>query len=381
MSPDSRTISQAPSPFAPELDDDVVIEVNGTSLRGWKKIDITRRLDAVSGSFALETQHGEPWPVSAGDEVRVLVGDDLVMTGFVDEMTGEIKLDSTDLEVAGRDRTADLVDSAIPETPTELHNVSLIELARHCATPLLVDVVDELPELFRFPSFKFNTSEKCWAAIERACRTRNKIAFTDERGRLLLTTPALHDADAPIVYGQNLLGARMQWTHTDRFQTYVVKGQRPGSDDGWGAVASTVRAEARDLSVERPRVFIQIADGVVDDRSAQAYANWLSTFRAARSASVTVELLDWRQTAGGRLWKVNELVRLSIPRWRLNDKPFLVNAVRFSYPSRKTTLELVRPDAYTAEPTLEQKSDPFNAWGDDAQVPEGDDLESLEFDE
>lgn len=366
------------SPLDPHTEDpdDVVVEVNGAALTGWKKVDITRRIDAASGSFSLAIQHIEPWPIRAGHEVRILIGGTLAMTGYVDDITAAIEKDSTTLEVSGRDRTEDLVDCAVPEDASELRGVTLEELALRVGEPLSVDVITRLAEDLPFELFRFNAGESCWSAIERACRLRGVLAFADQNGRLVLAFPATAMADTGIVYGTpQLLSANLRWTHADRYRLYVVTGQRPGSDDAWGAAVAEVRGEAQDLSVERPRTLVKVAEGIVDQASADQYAQWLATVRAARSSTCTLKLLGWRQTARGRLWSVNELVRVTIPRWRLNGELLLVNAVRFSYPPRTTTLELVRRDAYSPEPQVEPENDPLRGWGDDSQTPDATELD------
>ena len=122
----TRTIRQG-DPLNPHTEDpdELTVEANGRAVAGWKSIEIQRRLDAASGSFRLEIQHVEPWPITAGGEVRIFIGGDLVVTGYVDTVEASISRDSTSLVVSGRDRTEDLVDCAVPESPTELARVTL----------------------------------------------------------------------------------------------------------------------------------------------------------------------------------------------------------------------------------------------------------------
>jgi prophage tail gpP-like protein len=365
----TRSIRQR-SPLDPHTEDpdDVVVESGGRAISGWKSVEITRRLDAASGTFRLEIQHVEPWPIRAGAEVRISAGGTVVVTGYVDTIEAEIGHDSTSLVVSGRDRTEDLVDCAAPESPTELRGVNLEELATHCAKPLGIEVVTRLAEDLPF-DFRLNAGESCWSAIERACRKRGVLAFPDQLGRLVLAFPATSRTDRDIG-PTDFKSGRLRWQQSERFRVYKVTGQRPGTDDAWGAAAAEVLGEAQDLAVDRPRTFVKVAEGPVDQASAEQYARWMATVRAARAAQVTLELMGWRQKPRERLWEVNQLVGVNIPRWRLNGQLLLVNAVKFSYPPRVVTLELSRRDAYRSEPVVDTEKDPMRGWGDDSEAPE-----------
>ena len=348
----TRTIRQG-DPLNPHTEDldELTVEANGRAVSGWKSIEITRRLDAASGSFRLEIQHVEPWPITAGGEVRIFIGGDLVVTGYVDTIEAAIERDSTSLVVSGRDRTEDLVDCAVPESPTELARVTLEQVAAHVAAPYGVKIESRMAEDLPFDVYRFNAGESAWAAIERGCRKRGVLAFADHEGRLVLAFPATARSDRDIAYG-DFLSANLRWQHADRFRLYVVTGQRPGNDDAWGAAVAEIRGQAQDGAVSRPRTLVKVAESPVDQAAADQYAAWLATVRAARAAQVSVQMLGWRQEPRGRLWQVNQLVGVTIPRWRIDGELLLVNGVTFRYPPRTTTLELVGRNAYSAEPSM-----------------------------
>lgn len=350
--------------------DEIRVECNGKTLRNWRSLSIGRRLDAVAGTFQLTSQHVEPWPIKGGNELRIYFGGELALTGIVDGVRDRFDDRSASIEVSGRDRTGDLVDCSAPESPTQFFAVSLAEIAEHVARPLGIEVVDQYLIAPLFADFRIGPDEKAFSAIERGCRLRSLVAHSDELGRLVLARPGQTAAVGQLEYGRNILSASFEASHADRFRVYVVKGQRPGSDDTWGAAVAAVRAEAIDGAIERDRRLTVVAESAVDQPSADAYARWLATVRAARSAVLSVELASWRQTPGGRLWRINETVPVFIPRMRLAGAPLLVNAVRFQFPSRRCTLELVRADAYSPEPIVEKSGDPFETWTDDEFEPD-----------
>ena len=93
--------------------------------------------------------------------------------------------------------------------------------------------------------------------------------------------------------------------------------------------------------------------------------------RAARSAGLRVKLRGWRRGArsgtGGSLWALNEIVHVAVPAWRF-EAELLVDKVTFDLsPQDGTTTELnlVRADAYAAEPQLDKEGDAFASWGEE----------------
>jgi prophage tail gpP-like protein len=69
--------------------------------------------------------------------------------------------------------------------------------------------------------------------------------------------------------------------------------------------------------------------------------------RAARSTQVHVAVVGWRQTTGGRLWTVGELVRVADPALGV-DADFVVESVSFALDESGsiTELELQPPEGF-----------------------------------
>lgn len=375
--------------------DQITVEAGGKTYSGWESVSVSRALDQLAGSFELKTVIDRPLAIRAGDPVVVRIGADLVASGFVDEMRLVQTDDESGMTIAGRDRTQDLVDCSVPINLDSLTNVSLAEILTKLCEPYSVTFKDRRPLQIHagtfathtiveeFAKFRFNAGEPCAVAIQRACREKGALAFTDEQGRLIIELPGARNADAAIVQGQANL--ELHWSQSDRFQTYYVLGQRPGSDNGWGKQVAEVIGLTADGGVARGRTLVIVAESAVDTSSAEAIARWEATLRAARSAGIAVERRDWRQTTSGRLWSLNELVPVRWPRIQFQEQ-MLVNEIEFSYgeKGRRTRLDLVRPDSYAKDPKLDRADDPMHAWasgrsdGEDAALDEINALDEIE---
>ena len=76
------------------------IELVVGSLRyaGWKSVRVTRSIESIAGSFALDVSDrwgdGELWPIAEEDVCRVLIDGETVLDGFVDKRSLSAAKDS-----------------------------------------------------------------------------------------------------------------------------------------------------------------------------------------------------------------------------------------------------------------------------------------------
>ncbi|MEM7308909.1 MAG: phage baseplate assembly protein [Planctomycetota bacterium] len=379
-------------------DEVLVLARQARPFRAWKSVEVRRRIDAaadqfriVAGIASLRAEQGRDvrgflsrLPIDVGDEIRVgttlrsSADFERVSTGYVDAIEAVGDESRLELSVEGRSRSADLVDCSAEHESREWLNVRIDDLARALAAPFGVEVVVEAEELGeRFERFRLRSGETAWNALERAARLRSILIHSDERGRLLLASAGTagvvpHEIAEDTSERTTAIPARRwRWRHSNanRFQVYLVRGQGPGSDDAWGAEVALVEARAEDSGVGRYRPLIVVPESSVTFESAKDRARWEASFRAARSTELEVEVVGWHHSGEPRLgqdpeqselWRVNQLVPFSIPSAGLSGR-LLVAEVRFKKDERgmTTRLRLVRPDAYSAQPTV-PNTDPLD---------------------
>lgn len=338
---------------------EIEVRVNGEPFFGWETVEVSRRLDAAAGAFRLQIATQQPWPVLPDGKVEIYVdGVTLpVLTGFVDQLDGRVSADSgSSYTVSGRDVTADLVDSSVDTGQMTYFELHPGELAVELAKPFPdVGVRYTIRPIVPFDVFKVEQGETVWSAIERAARMRGLLAYTAGDGVLTIVEPSKTRADVELVQGGagNVLEASLRWSHADRFDTYIVRAQQPGTDDLFGELVAQVEATATDGEVSRHRPLVIVGEASMTPEIAQDRAQWEATVRAARAAVVTCKVQGWRQGPDGAVWQINQRVYTTVPRLQI-ESDLLVNGVKLSAgPMGATsTLELVRPDAYTLEPTI-----------------------------
>lgn len=363
---------------------EVEVSVDGQVFTGWEQIEVERSLLSGSGActIAMSTQR-LPFPIRPNQGITIAYGEDqILLNGYVDALLGSDR-DGVVWTINGRDRTSDVIDSSSTVEPGEWLNQPVLTIARDLIeTPFGIAVLLRGDQGEPFPRFSLDPGESPWLAVERACRLRGLLVYFvpgPGEGFLLISDASTRDtSDAVLEEGVNIKHGRMLLNASDRFRSYVVKGQNAAGDAfflaGLGVdpnLVSGVKGEASDslFRADRNRVLVVLAEGNVSPDVAQERAEWEASVRAARSARLEVTVQGWLQQSypgqrdARRLWAVNELVQVTYPKFDLQAQ-FLVDLVRFRADDRDGTvslLSLVRPDAYVKQPDIGvgDKADPF----------------------
>ncbi len=345
----------------------VKLAVNGFLYGGWKTATVTRSMEAIAGTFSLGVSErwanqNQSWPIVEEDNCAVKLGDETVLTGWVDSREPSYDASNHAIEVAGRDRTGELVDCSAyldlnAAKPTwEFANVDLLKFAQKICKPFGVSVSVQSGLKLPPPPAKLSIDpgDTAFNVLEHACRLFGVLLVADGLGGVVITRSGTERCATALIEGQNILSARAKFDRAARFHRYIVLGQRRATDEDWGEPAANVSAEVADIEVSRTeRVLVIRAEGNVTKALAQKRAEWEAITRAARSDVVTVTVQGWEQSDGS-LWPINKLVSMKSPQVRI-DGEMLFTAVTYSLSvdgGTTTQMTLKRPNAYLPEPVV-----------------------------
>jgi len=336
---------------------DLALVVNGRRYSGWKSLKVTRSIESIAGSFALEVSDrwggsGEPWPIVEEDECEVEIGGHTVITGFIDKR-GPLTLAATQrgLTYSGRDRAAALVDCSALLKAWTYTNIAIDDFARALAAPFGIRVgVQTGLELPPLRKIVISPGDSPFEAIKQAAKQLEVLVVSDGQGGILFTRSAAAAATS-LVEGFNVEAAEIEYDGSDRFHRYVVLCQVPGTDQASGA-ATSIRAEATDDGVKRTdRVKVIRPSKGMSAGDARRLADWEARTRAARAETVSIAVVGWAQP-NGTLWAPNTLTLVKVPSIGI-DGQMLISQVDYSISNtggQVTQLRIVRPDAFTPEP-------------------------------
>lgn len=345
--------------------DEVSLFVGGLRYGGWKSVRITRSIESIAGSFALDVSdrwgNNDPWPIAEGDVCRVEIDGAVVISGYIDRRRISATDSSRTLSYTGRDRASALVDcSAIVEVGTvakskwTLTNVDVAGVAAAIAKRhgIKVSVQAGLGALLtKNKKIVMQPGDTGFEVISKVAAAAGVLVVSDGAGGIVITRAGTTRA-ASLVEKQNIKTAEVEYDGTDRFYRYLISSQIPGTDDAAGEF-TRIQAEAFDPGVTRTdRVLLIRPDKGYSLVESRARADWEARTRAAKSERVSITVQGWKQP-NGELWPINARTRVRASDLVGVDGDMLISQVEFSIANdggRMTQLSLVRPDAFTPEP-------------------------------
>lgn len=336
----------------------VSLRVNGQIHEGWQDIRITRGIERAAADFslAMTTQY---LAVRAGDACEVWIGSDKVLTGFVDDVEKDGEANRFAVQVAGRSRTQDVVDSSAVHKPGQWSGVKLERIAAILAQPCGVTVLAEADTGAPIREYRIQQCETILTALQRLCGLRGLLVTDDENGALVIMRPAGPRAGAwasPIRFSSDGNAKRLasRSSQRDRFHTYIVKGQQGGFDLDDPSIIAGPEARAVDRGIRQTRTLVVMAEGAADTPRCQDRAAWESAKRLGAGTHVDATVQGWRQSPGGPLWRPNTLSRVTSTAHGI-DADMLISEVSYTIGDRgtETQLRLAPPSAFELLPDRE----------------------------
>lgn len=262
---------QASAAAEKQKQDEVTLLIQGKKYGGWKDVQISRGIEHACATFSLNVserypQMAQPWRIAPGDACEVKIGDDLLITGWVDSFRPSFGPTEHGVSVQGRSKTSDFVDSSVDVDGGQFNGQTLTEIATALAKPFGLEVVTQaaskpvknarpIPHAVGIATpaaaaaeeddddddaviedVQCQQTETCFQLVERLARLQELLITDDEKGRLVLCHPGDKKASTQLVQGKNILTGSADLDESQRFQKYVVKGQRPGNktkDGSW----------------------------------------------------------------------------------------------------------------------------------------------------
>lgn len=346
------------------------LRINGQAWHGWTSMRISAGIDRIARDFEVQVTRragdsgGLLDAVSSGirqgDKVEVLLGTDLVLTGFVDARPVNYDASSITRSISGRSRTGDLIDSSAQVR--QFRGQTPQQIAQALCDPFAIKVY-AASALSPISDFSVDWGETVREAIDKLMTNQRLLAYDDAAGDLHFGAVGALRADTPLVYGQNILTCQMGDDQSECHSEYLVAGQRAGNDDDFGASTTTKVSHKTKGSVGRYRPLYIKQTGHATGASCRAMCEFESARRAAKSQEVTYTVQGWRQ-ASGRLWQPNMTVLVTDPHAGFAGDELVIAEVEYSRTEQGTIATLrcgpaaaYLPDVQDPKPAKKAKED------------------------
>ena len=331
-------------------------------MSGWQSVRVTRGIERLPSDFEIEMTELYPGEANAfvvqpGDDCRVKIGDDLVITGYVDRYSPSLSDRRHSIRISGRGKCADLVDCSAEWPSGQISGVTALGIAQKLASPYGITVSSANAEADGNPIPQFNV---CWgetpfSIIERICRYRAFLAYDQPDGNLLLSRVGSMAHASGLTEGQNVESGHATYSQDQRFSDYVVRTLSTSVFSDAGGNQGDILAHTYDQGVKRHRLkYIIETGGSVQDLG-KLRGEWEMARRFGRSAMLRIETDSWRD-GGGKLWTPNQLVPVDLPSLRAGKKVWVISEVTYERGDRGTRahLTIMPPEAFAPQPIVLQ---------------------------
>ncbi|ADE10483.1 phage baseplate assembly protein [Sideroxydans lithotrophicus] len=226
----------------PTPDDTVELLIGGKVHGDWSSYEIDSDLltPADGWSVSMGMVNGKiPADVAAGAPVKVLVGGEVVMTGYVDDPDHPVSKTGHSFSLSGRDMAADLVDCSAPIFTAKL--VSLKQIAAKITSLFGIKAIRIDADATRTrEKVSVEPGDTAWDALARAAEANGLWPWFEPDGTLVIGGP---DYSTPIVAtlilrksgdGNNLISLNKHESMHGRYSKVTVYGQAAGTETEQG---------------------------------------------------------------------------------------------------------------------------------------------------
>lgn len=346
--------------------DDLSLVSNGRELSGWTRIRVTRGIARMPSDFDIEMSDGHSVAehalvVKPGDPCQIMLGNQPVITGYIDQVIPFITPNRHGIRLVGRGKCADLVDCSAVVPKFQISSASVLSTIRLLASTydITVNTTEAKAAGFVVPQQNILFGETVFEVIDRNCGFAALLAYDQPDGSLLLSRVGTKNVGA--LDARHIERGSYAWSANERFSEYRAKTQSMSvlsdvSEAGFKIYTVT------DPAVKRTRIRYVIVDSVASSAEMITLrTKWEANRRVGRSHVLNLRVDTWRGP-DGNLWEPNTLVSIdpfAVPGLKLEilerKGPWVLGEVTYNRDNDHGTtadLSFTFPDSYSPEPVM-----------------------------
>ena len=354
------------------------LEVNSVQYDNFTAASCEIRLDALSNTFSFEAvaAEGVPLPFKGGEACKVLVDDQVVLTGFIEVV--DVSYDAGDhiISIQGRDKTGDLLDSNLDSfelrAPITLKEIIEKAIDNIKATIKVIEEVSTAKFETAQDIISSEPGDNAFDLIEKYSRKRQVLLTSNSDGDVVITSGSAESAVGSIQHiigaeDNNVIASSFSFDTTGRFNVYKFASQlnltalNTAGETGLDSVVNQ-SGGVSDPDVRIGRQLILISESPFSDDQNEARAKWERSIRRARGLVYSVTVPGYRvdpANSDSALWQINRLYQI-VDDYLGKQEPMLCNSVTFTLDvggGQLTSLGFVDQDAYILDLTEPKTSE------------------------
>nr|WP_314638131.1 hypothetical protein [uncultured Pseudomonas sp.] len=347
-------------------EDELYLTSGDQVVTGWTDIRVTRGIERLPSDFNIgmtELYPGElnRLTIEPDAPCQVRLGNDPVITGYVDHFVPSITAGEHSIRVNGRSKCADLIDCAAEWPGGQITNQTVLGIAQKLASiygstvngsPEGIRVASDVADLPILPQTNVMLGESAFDIIDRMSRFSAVLAYDLADGSLFLSRAGTRRAASGFAEGVNVQRAFIDYSSNLIYSDYNVYIQSVDTFTDLGQAGNQLY-KVKDLNCKRHRAMVIISEGGgLGNEIAVQRAEWEAARRFGRSRVIRLTTDSWRDSSGA-LWEPNTLVPVSLPKLKFIAEGMLISEVTFlrnSYSGTTAEITLMAPEAFLPQP-------------------------------
>ena len=316
----------------------------------------------MCSSFNFSTTQSQPfdfkkWPIRMGNSAVILVDDEPVLIGWIEDIEAQYAKDSHAAYVSGRDVTCDLVDCQMAAWHVEWANATVTQTVKELIAPFSSISITVDPSATTLASKRkgvlyVSPGENMVGAVNKIARWAHLFTMAGTKGDVVLTMVGSRVAAVPLVVSTpgirgNIINGGLKCSDKERFSVYRTKGI---GFDTEGTIRSKeylwMNGTYYDPAVTRFRPYANTSPVNVNTEEIGWQTKSDAQYRAGNSRTYSYTVQGWREKEGGELWAPNTLVFVTDPWLGLNNEELLIESVDFTQSDQGTTTSMQLCSAY-----------------------------------
>ena len=354
------------------------LEVNGVQFDNFTAASCEIRLDALSNTFSFEAiaAEGVPLPFKGGEACKVIVNEQVVLTGFIEVVDVSYSASDHIITVQGRDKTGDLLDSNV----TAISDLRAPITLKQIIEKVIADIGADIKVIEDVTTASFDSTQdiaspeagdNAFSFIEKYSRKRQVLLTSDGDGNVVITSGSGKTATGSIQHiigaaDNNVIASSFSFDTTGRFNVYKFASQLNvvplifAGDTGFDSIVEQ-GGETFDPDVRIGRQLILVSESPFSDDQNEARAKWEANIRKARGLVYSVTVPEYQVDPidpSSDLWQINRLYQI-VDDYLGKSEPMLCNSVTFTLDvsgGELTSLAFVDEKAYSLELAKPQTS-------------------------
>ena len=349
------------------MTNELFLEVNGVRFRGFTNASVSKSMENLSGQFSFSASSRElilndtrilENQIKVQDEVRVLIDEEPIITGTVEDLNISYDAGSHSISVSGRDKTGDIIDSSTIQKQYNQRNFKrLIELVLADNGYSNISVINEVPNIDNLSEnekVKTESGDTVFSFIDRYAQKLQVLLVTDSEGNIVITREGSGGAGGALLSTKNnpdnnILSASINVNSSDRFRFIEVYSQSDNSTFAINTVNQNAISE--DTEVRAPRRK-RVTSRVASNQSfLDNLAKWHVNMRRAKGQRYNCRVVGYYTGRdNGLLWLPNTLVQVRDDKCQL-DGQFLIQGITYTKSNQGsfTDLSIVNTGSFSLD--------------------------------